>query len=54
MSDEATYVVECARESSNAHSMTAVEVRGVEPRSVKPSALASPSAVVSELRSQEL
>ena len=26
-----------------------VEVRGVEPRSAKPSALASPSAVVSEL-----
>jgi hypothetical protein len=32
----------------------AVEVRGVEPRSVEPSAKASPSAVVSELRTQEL
>ena len=31
-----------------------VEVRGVEPRSAKPSAPASPSAVVSELRQQEL
>lgn len=29
-----------------------VEVRGVEPRSVEPSALASPSAVVSELSSK--
>ena len=42
------------RSAATFRQLPLVEVRGVEPRSAEPLALASPSAVVSELRTQEL